>query len=186
MKTLILFLIANTAHAADFSWVPGNYSPPSSKLATPYFTPELRLDTTYHYSFANPKDNTISGSSEVFRHQELQATQIGVGGDFMIDDVGFRIMTQFGMYSQTTPRNDPSAERGQWNLDDAYRYISEAYGTYHLDYDKGVNIQAGIFIMWDCGATTISTTGLTNRLTCHLTHHGFLKVFEFNIFPMKI
>ena len=42
-------------------------------------------------------------------------------------------MTQFGLYSQTTPRNDASPARGQWNLADAYRYISEAYGGYHFN-----------------------------------------------------
>jgi hypothetical protein len=40
-------------------------------------------------------------------------------------------MTEFGMYSQTTPRNDASPARGQWNLDGAYRYVSEAYGGDH-------------------------------------------------------
>ncbi|MBX3022131.1 MAG: outer membrane beta-barrel protein [Bdellovibrionales bacterium] len=132
----------------DFSWMPGNFGPSESRLVTKYFTPEIRLDSAYHYSFANPKDNTISGSSEVFRHQELQLTQIGVGGDFNVDNVGFRLMTQFGMYSQSTPRNDPSSERGQWQTADAYRYISEAYGSYHLDYDHGINIQAGIFMSY--------------------------------------
>src|SRR5258706_4207217 len=44
-----------------------------------------------------------------------------------------RLMTQFGLYSQTTPRDDASPSRGQRNLDNAYRYISEAYGGYHFD-----------------------------------------------------
>lgn len=133
---------------ADFSWAPGNYGPSESKLATKYFTPEIRLDGAAHYEFSNPQDDTISGSSEVFRHREFQLTQIGVGGDFKVDNVGFRFMTQFGMYSQTTPRNDPTPSRGQWRLDDAYRYISEAYGTYHLNYMNGVNIQTGIFMSY--------------------------------------
>ena len=29
---------------ADFSWIPGNYGPTESALATKYFTPEVRLD----------------------------------------------------------------------------------------------------------------------------------------------
>jgi hypothetical protein len=57
-------------------------------------------------------------------------------------------MTQFGMYSQTTPRNDASPGRGQWNLADAYRYISEAYGGYHFDRLNGINVQAGIFMSY--------------------------------------
>jgi len=57
-------------------------------------------------------------------------------------------MTQFGMYSQTTPRNDASPARGQWNLDSAYRYISEAYGGYHWDKLNGINVDAGIFMSY--------------------------------------
>jgi hypothetical protein len=133
---------------ADFSWIPGNYAPAESPLATKYFVPELRLDTSYHQSFNHPGDDTISGSSEVFRHGEFQVTQLGLGGDFNYQNVGFRFMTQFGMYSTTTPRNDPSPSRGQWDLGDAYRYISEAYATYHLDVMNGINIQAGLFMSY--------------------------------------
>lgn len=133
---------------SDFSWTPGGYAPLESELATKYFTPEIRLDTVYHYSFNNPVDNTISGSSEVFRHNEFQATQIGFGGDFKYRDVGVRIMTQFGMYSTTTPRNDASPGKGQWDLGNAYRYISEAYASYHLNALKGINIQSGIFMSY--------------------------------------
>lgn len=133
---------------ADFSWMPGNYAPAEPTLSTKYFTGEFRLDTVYNYSFNNPQDDTISGSSEVFRHRELQLTQIGVGGDFNYNNVGFRLMTQFGMYSTTTPRNDASPSRGQWQLDNAYRYISEAYATYHINSMNGINVQAGIFMSY--------------------------------------
>jgi len=134
---------------ADFSWLPGNYGPTEdSPLATKYFVPELRLDTAFNYSFNHPADNTISGSSEEFRSNELQITQIGVGGDFNYKNVGLRLMTQFGMYSTTTPRNDASPSRGQWSLADAYRYISEAYASYHINALHGINIQAGIFMSY--------------------------------------
>jgi Putative beta-barrel porin-2, OmpL-like. bbp2 len=75
-------------------------------------------------------------------------TQFGVGGDFHWNNVQARLMTQFGMYSQTTPRNDASPARGQWQLADAYRYISEAYGGYHWDVWDGINVQAGIFMSY--------------------------------------
>src|SRR5882724_6816358 len=52
------------------------------------------------------------------------------------------------MYSTTTPRNDASPGRGQWNLADAYRYISEAYAGYHIDKLNGINVQAGIFMSY--------------------------------------
>lgn len=139
---------ARPPEAPDFSWAPGNYAPPESPFKTQYFTPELRLDSAYHYSFARPKDHTIVGSSEVFRHNEFQLTHVGLGGDFNYQNVGFRIMTQFGMYSTTTPRNDASPARGQWATDNAYRYISEAYASYHVDALKGINIQTGIFMSY--------------------------------------
>lgn len=133
---------------ADFSWTPGGYAPPESPFQTKYFTPELRLDTAYHYDLSHPKDHTIVGSSEAFRSSEIQVTQIGIGGDFSYKQVGFRLMTQFGMYSTATPRNDASPNRGQWQMDSAYRYISEAYGTYHLNAMNGINVQAGIFMSY--------------------------------------
>ncbi len=133
---------------ADFSWVPGNYGSSDKPLKYGPFTGEVRLDTVYHYSFNHPQDDTIGGSSEVFRHNEVQVTQIGFGGDFFYKNVQARLMTQFGMYSATTPRNDASPGRGQWSLDTAYRYISEAYGGYHLDVWGGINIQAGIFMSY--------------------------------------
>jgi hypothetical protein len=133
---------------ADFSWVPGNYGASERPLSTKAFTGELRVDVAYHDDFNHPKDNTISGSSEVFRHGEFQLTQLGAGGDFNYKNVQARLMTQFGMYSQTTPRNDASPARGQWQLDNAYRYISEAYGGYHFDKWNGINVQAGIFMSY--------------------------------------
>lgn len=133
---------------ADFSWVPGNAGASAKPLTWGPFTGELRVDDVYHYSFENPVDNTISGSSEVFRHGEFQVTQLGIGGDFFYENVMGRLMTQFGMYSQTTPRNDASPGKGQWNLDDAYRYLSEAYGGYHIDAMNGINIEAGIFMSY--------------------------------------
>jgi len=133
---------------ADFSWVPGNLGASEKPLTFGPFVGELRVDTAYHWSFNNPKDDTISGSSEVFRHGEFQLTQLGIGGDFFYKNVMARLMTQFGMYSQTTPRNDASPGRGQWNLDNAYRYLAEAYGGYHFDVWSGINIQAGIFMSY--------------------------------------
>src|SRR3954463_6932210 len=110
---------------AQFGWVPGNARPATSPLAGEIFTGELRLDLDFNYSFNQPRDDTITGSSEIFRHGELQLTQLGLGGDLHYQHVLARVMTQLGLYSQTTPRNDPSPARGQWNLADAYRYLSE-------------------------------------------------------------
>jgi len=133
---------------ADFTWLTGNARTKESPMDTKFFTPEIRADVDYVYDFAHPKDDTISGSSEVFRSSEVHVTQLGVGGDFHYDNVRARLMTQFGLYSQTTPRNDASPSRGQWNLDNAYRYLSEAYGGYHFNALHGVNVDAGIFMSY--------------------------------------
>src|ERR1700719_584274 len=133
---------------ADFTWLNGNSRTKDTPYATTFFTPEIRADVDYNYSFNHPADDTIGGSSEVFRSNELHVTQLGVGGDFHLDNVRARVMTQFGLYSQTTPRNDASPARGQWNLDNAYRYLSEAYGGYHFNALHGVNVDAGIFLSY--------------------------------------
>jgi putative OmpL-like beta-barrel porin-2 len=147
------FLEAKPAKAepfafADFTWLNGNARTKQVPLETKFFTPEVRADIAYIYDFNHPKDDTIGGSSEVFRSNEVQVTQLGVGGDFHFDNVRARLMTQFGMYSQTTPRNDASPARGQWNLDGAYRYLSEAYGGYHFNALHGINVDAGIFMSY--------------------------------------
>ena len=133
---------------ADWTWLNGTARTKTPAFDSKFFTPEIRADVDYIYDFNHPKDDTISGSSEVFRSNEFQLTQLGVGGDFHYDNVQARLMTQFGMYSQTTPRNDASPSRGQWNLDNAYRYISEAYAGYHINAMNGINVQAGIFMSY--------------------------------------
>jgi Putative beta-barrel porin-2, OmpL-like. bbp2 len=134
---------------ADFSWLNGNSRQTESVLDSKYFTGEFRVDTNYIYDFNHPKDNSIGGSSEVQRAQEVQVEQLGIGGDFHWNNVRGRLMTQIGLYSTSTPRNDASPTRGQWDLADAYRYVSEAYGGYHFDVGKyGINVDAGIFMSY--------------------------------------
>ena len=132
----------------DWTWLNGNPRTKDAPFDSKFFTPEIRADVTYTYDFNKPIDNTISGSSEIFRSNEIQLEQLGIGGDFHYDNVRARFMTQFGMYSATTPRNDPSPAKGQWDLDTAYRYLSEAYGGYHFNVLDGVNVDAGIFLSY--------------------------------------
>ncbi|HEY3989241.1 MAG TPA: outer membrane beta-barrel protein [Acidobacteriaceae bacterium] len=133
---------------ADFTWLNGNPRTKDAAFDSKFFTPEVRADVDYTYDFRHPKDDTIGGSSEIFRANEVQLTQLGVGGDFHYDNVRARVLTQFGMYSTTTPRNDSSYSRGQWDLADAYRYVSEAYGGYHFNVLHGINVDAGIFMSY--------------------------------------
>jgi hypothetical protein len=132
----------------DWTWLNGNPRTKEPAFDSKFFTPEIRADTTYTYDFNKPRDNTISGSSEIFRSNEIQLEQLGLGGDFHYDNVRARFMTQFGMYSATTPRNDASPAKGQWDLDTAYRYLAEAYGGYHFNALNGINVDAGIFLSY--------------------------------------
>ncbi len=132
----------------DWTWLNGNARTKTPAFDSKFFTPEIRVDTTYTYDFNHPTDHSMGGSTEVFRAQEVQLEDLGVGGDFHYDNVRGRILTQFGMYSETTPRNDPSPGNGQWDLDTAYRYISEGYGGYHFDVLHGINVDAGIFMSY--------------------------------------
>jgi hypothetical protein len=133
---------------ADFSWLNGNSRQTEFPLDFPVFTGEFTLDANYVRDLANPKDHTIVGSTNTGRSNEVQVEQLGIGGDFHWKGVRGRLFTQFGMYSTMTPRNDSSPSRGQWDLSDAYRFISEAYGGYHWDVWNGINLDAGIFMSY--------------------------------------
>lgn len=132
----------------DWTWLNGNPRNKDVAFDSKFFTPEIRADITYNYDFNKPIDNSIGGSSEIFRANEIQLEQLGLGGDFHHDNVRARFMTQFGMYSTTTVRNDPSYAKGQWNLNEAHRYLAEAYGGYHINAFDGINIDAGIFLSY--------------------------------------
>jgi hypothetical protein len=132
----------------DFTWLNGNSRQTEFPLDSKYFTGEFTLDTNFVYDFANPKDHTLVGSTNSGRTDEFQVEQLGVGGDFHYNNIRGRLMTQFGMYSTMTPRNDATPSRGQWDLADAYRYVSEAYGGYHWDIWHGINLDVGVFMSY--------------------------------------
>ena len=113
-----------------------------------FFTPEIRFDANYISSFNHPRDDSLGGSTETFRSNEVQIEQISFGGDFHWDDVQARILTMGGMFGVTTPRNDASAGRGQWDLRGAYKYFSEANAGYHFNVNHGLNFDAGIFVSY--------------------------------------
>jgi Putative beta-barrel porin-2, OmpL-like. bbp2 len=145
---------AKDPHAAPFSdydwtWLNGNPRNKDTAFDSKFFTPEIRSDITYTYDFNKPEDDTMSGSSELFRTNEIELEQFGLGGDFHLDNAHARFMTQFGLYSTATIRNDPSYSKGQWDIADADRYLSEAYGGYQLpNIMHGINIDAGIFMSY--------------------------------------
>ena len=133
---------------ADYTWMNANGRQHDSPWSTKYFTPEFRADVNYIDDFNHPVDDTMGGSTESFRSNEWQLEQLSLGGDIRIGHIRGRILTMFGEFATTTPRNDGSTSRGQWDLRDAYRYISEGWGGYHFDVAHGLNVDAGIFVSY--------------------------------------
>jgi hypothetical protein len=132
----------------DWTWLNSNGHQVDSPMATKYFTPEFRADVNYTLDYNHPKDDSLGGSTETFRSDEIQVEQLSFGGDIRIDNVRGRFLTMYGMFATTTPRNDGSPNRGQWDLANAYRYVSEAWGGYHWDVNHGLNLDAGIFVSY--------------------------------------
>jgi hypothetical protein len=133
---------------ADWTWMNGTARTKDAVWDSKFFTPEIRFDTNFVSSFNHPQDDTIGGSSEIFRSNEVQVEQISFGGDFHWQNVRGRVLTMGGMFGVTTPRNDASPGRGQWDLRGAYKYFSEAYGGYHWNVNHGLNLDAGIFVSY--------------------------------------
>jgi hypothetical protein len=132
----------------DFTWLNGSPRNKTPVFDTKFFTPDIRMDVHYMQDFNGPKDHTIVGSTESFRSGEFQAEQISVGGDFHYDNVRARILYISGLFATTTPRNDASSAVGQWDLPNAYRYVSEANAGYHFNVNHGLNVDAGIFVSY--------------------------------------
>jgi hypothetical protein len=132
----------------DFTWLNGNPRNHQPVFDTKFFTPDIRLDAHFMEDFNHPVDHTIVGSTESFRHGEFQLEQVSFGGDFHWDNVRARFLSMMGLFATTTPRNDASAGVGQWDLRNAYRYLSEANAGYHFNVNHGLNIDAGIFVSY--------------------------------------
>ena len=133
---------------ADWTWLNGNPRNKDAVWDSKFFTPEVRMDINYIMDLNHPRDDTMGGSTEIFRSNEIQVEQISFGGNFHWQNVNARILTMNGMFGVTTPRNDASAGRGQWDLRGAYKYVSEANAGYHWDVNHGLNIDAGIFVSY--------------------------------------
>ena len=133
---------------ADWTWLNGNPRNKDAVWDSKFFTPEIRMDIHYIQDLNHPRDDTMGGSTEIFRSNEFQVEQISFGGNFHWENVNARILTMNGMFGVTTPRNDASAGRGQWDLRGAYKYVSEANAGYHWDVNHGLNVDAGIFVSY--------------------------------------
>ncbi|MES2780995.1 MAG: outer membrane beta-barrel protein [Bacteroidota bacterium] len=159
IASLLFSLLISSVHAQelekipfegiDQTWQNGNDRRDSSIFKQlPYFTPSIFIDVNYTHSFNDPNDNTVVGSTALARNNEVQLSALHFGGDFNVNNTRARIMTQFGTRSIVVPRNDYSPFRGQYDLANVYRYLSEAYTGYHFNKWYGINVDAGLFMSY--------------------------------------
>jgi hypothetical protein len=132
----------------DQTWQNGSDRRDSSLFQNKYITGIFMLDANTTYSFANPIDHTVVGSTALARDNEMEVSDAVIGCELNYDGARGRILTQFGTRSEVVPRNDLSPYRGQYDLADAYRYISEAYGGYHFNVLHGINVDGGLFMSY--------------------------------------
>lgn len=132
----------------DCTWWNGGDRRSSPTLSGKYFTPTVMVDANYSYSFNEPIDNTVVGSTALARNNEMQVSAVHLGGDFNYQSARAHIVTQFGTRSTVVPRNDYSVYKGQYQLSDVYRYLAEANAGYHFNVLHGINIDAGMFMSY--------------------------------------
>jgi hypothetical protein len=136
----------------DFTWLNGYDRRHKALFDTDMISPIFLADVNYTYSFNRPIDDLVVGSTSLFRNNELELLDIGLGAEFHLQHMRGKVLLQFGGRSTVIPRNDVSPLKGanplSYSLATAYRYLSEAYGGYHWDVLHGVNVDAGIFMSY--------------------------------------
>lgn len=132
----------------DCTWWNGGDRRSTPTLAGKFFTPTVMVDANYSYSFNEPIDNTVVGSTALARNNEMQISAVHIGGDFNYKQARAHIVTQFGTRSTVVPRNDYSPYKGQYQLADVYRYLAEANAGYHFNVLHGINVDAGMFMSY--------------------------------------
>ena len=134
---------------ADWTWLNGNPRTKDIYWDTKFFTPEIRADTVLrlrlqpahrplHRRFERAVSLAGSSADATRRRRRLPLRQRSRPPD----DAVRRCIP--------SPRRAtmPAPAHGQWDLADAYRYVSEAYGGYHFNVMHGINVDAGIFMSY--------------------------------------
>ena len=132
----------------DQTWYNGGDRRDSAVLKGKYFVASLMMDVNYSYSFANPIDNTVVGSTALGRDNEFQLALGAIGAEFDYKGARGKMMIQMGTNTTVIPRDDGSSYKGQYQLANVYRYLAEAYGGYHFDKWRGINVDVGMFVSY--------------------------------------
>jgi hypothetical protein len=143
---------ANAAPFAwgDFTWMNGQSRQKTFPLEAwgGAVTPSLYLDVNYAFSFNRPRDNTLTGTASVPRHNEFNVNLATVGFEWSFHNVIGRLSLQYGSTLSIIQDLDGTTARGRNMAVQNLRYIREATAGYHFDVAKGLNVEGGIFMSY--------------------------------------
>lgn len=135
----------------DFTWMNGQSRQKDFPLKAfgDAVTLSLYLDFHYAYSANHPRDNTITSSASIPRHNEIGINLVSVGFDWSYKNVIGRISLQAGSMLGVVQDLDGTAARGRSLAVHNLRYIREAVAGYHFaDVGRGLNLEGGIFMSY--------------------------------------
>jgi len=134
----------------DFTWMNGQSRQKDFPLKAfgGAVTLSLYLDTHYAYSAHHPRDNTLTGTASVPRHNEFQVNLASVGLDWNYRNVIGRLSLQWGNMVSVVQDLDGTVARGRNLGVQNLRYIREATAGYHFDVGHGLNVEGGIFMSY--------------------------------------
>ena len=135
------------AVAFEATWMNGQSRQKSFPLGNfnGVVTPSLYLDASYGFSMNQPRDNTLTGSGTIGRHNEIGINLASVGIDWNVANVIGRLSLQFGSQLAMVQEGDGSVARGRNLTTDALEHLREAAIGYHFNVLKGINVEAGLF-----------------------------------------
>ena len=141
---------AQAPFSGDYTWMNGQ-SRQKAQLFKAFdgaITLSTYLDVNYAYSFSHPRDNTLTGSAAVGRHNEIQINLASVGLDLNYKNMIGRLSVQYGNMLNIIQDLDGSVNRGRSLTAQNLRYIREATAGYHFNALHGINVEAGIFMSY--------------------------------------
>jgi hypothetical protein len=134
----------------DFTWMNGQSRQKDFPLKAfgDAVTLSLYLDVNYGYSANHPRDDTLTGTASVTRHNEFNVNLASIGMEWSYRNVIGRLSLQYGSMISVVQDVDGTTARGRNNAVQNLRYIREATAGYHFDALKGINVEGGIFMSY--------------------------------------
>lgn len=135
----------------DFTWMNGQSRQKDFPLKAfgEAVTLSLYLDFNYAYSTNHPRDDTLTGTASIPRHNEIGINLASVGFDWNYKHVIGRISLQWGSTLGVVQDLDGTASRGRSLAVHNLRYVREAVAGYHFDgVGHGLNLEGGIFMSY--------------------------------------